>query len=91
MENYLVEFIGTFALVLTIVLSRGNPIAIGGVLGLAVLGGGKISGGHFNPAVTMAFYVTKKIKKNDIVPYIVAQFSGGTMAVVLIDTIKKML
>jgi aquaporin Z len=91
MEKYLVEFIGTFALLLTIVLSRGNPIAIGGILGLAVLGGGKISGGHFNPAVTTAMYVTKKMKKNDLVPYIVAQLSGGTMAVVLSNTIKKML
>lgn len=34
MEKYVVEFIGTFALLLTIVLSRGNPLAIGGIFSI---------------------------------------------------------
>ena len=46
------EFIGTLFLVLTIVLTNGDAIAIGAVLTVLVYSGGHISGGHYNPAVT---------------------------------------
>ena len=91
MEKYVVEFIGTFSLLLTIVLSRGSALAIGGILALNVLLGGKISGGHFNPAVSLALLVNKKMKKNDFVPYVIAQLAGGSLAVMMSKKIKKLL
>ena len=91
MEKYIVEFVGTFALLLTIVLSRGSALAIGGILALNVLLGGKISGGHFNPAVSTALLVNKKMRKSDFVPYVVAQLAGGALAVMMSKNIKKLL
>ena len=89
MENFVIEFLGTFALLLSIVLSRGNPLIIGGTLAMAVLLGGKISGGHFNPAVSTAFLLNKKMKMKSYVPYVAAQLLGGTMAVMLSPRIRK--
>ena len=91
MEKYIVEFLGTFALLLSIVLSRGNPLAIGGVLALGVLLGGKISGGHFNPAVSTALVLNKKMKVKDYFPYIVAQIAGASLAVNSSKNIKAIL
>ncbi|MCI0408976.1 MAG: aquaporin, partial [Acidobacteria bacterium] len=63
MNKYLVEFIGTFFLVLTIgfaVLEPGAgplaPLAIGSALMVMVYAGGHISGAHYNPAVTLAVW-----------------------------------
>ena len=60
MKKYLVEFIGTFFLVFTIgmtVIAPGAgdmaPLAIGSVLAVMIFAGGHVSGGHFNPAVTL--------------------------------------
>src|SRR5262249_38236668 len=59
MKNYLTEFVGTFFLVLTIGLtvlqgSQFAPLAIGASLMIMVYAGGHISGGHYNPAVSLA-------------------------------------
>ena len=61
MKKYLVEFIGTFFLVFVVglcVVSPGAgamaPLAIGTTLMVMVYAGGHISGGHYNPAVTLA-------------------------------------
>ena len=61
MQKYLAEFIGAFFPVLTIgcmVIGQGAgplaPLAIGSALMVMVFAGGHISGGHFNPAVTLA-------------------------------------
>ena len=77
MEKYVVEFVGTFALLLTIVLSRGSALAIGGILALNVLLGGKISGGHFNPAVTSMFLMDGSITGTDAACYVAAQILGA--------------
>ena len=60
MNKYVMEFIGTFFLVLTIgmsVIAGGSgvipPLAIGSVLMVMIFAGGHISGGHYNPAVTL--------------------------------------
>ena len=63
--KYVVEFIGTFLFVLMIVGAVHNttsalaPLAIGAALMINVYAGGHISGGHFNPAVSLAAYVRK--------------------------------
>mgnify|MGYP003345795878 CR=1 FL=1 len=54
-----------------------NGLAIGAALGIAVLLGGPISGGAFNPAVTIALNYSGKLDKNDIIPYIIAQIAGA--------------
>ena len=54
MKIYIVEFIGTFFLILVIALT-GNPIAIGAILAAMVYFGEQISGAHYNPAVTLGF------------------------------------
>ncbi len=57
-------------------------------LGLGVLGMayalGDISGGHFNPAITLGVFVAGRMKARDVVPYIVAQVAGGVVAVATI-------
>ena len=79
MKKYINEFIGTFFLVLTIALT-GNPIAIGFVLTVLVYMGGYISGAHYNPAVTLAMLLVKKIDKGEAMKYIIAQLLGGFIA-----------
>ena len=82
LQKYFVEFIGTFFF-LYVIISTGNPLAIGGALALAAFLGGKISGGNFNPAVTIMMAAAKKLPRADVVPYIVAQIAGGLLALEL--------
>jgi len=89
MRKYLVEFIGTFFLVFTVcaaVLSKASlaPIAIGAVLAAMVFAGGHISGGHFNPAITFGFLITRRIKPPLAVVYWLAQFGGAALAALLV-------
>jgi aquaporin Z len=75
MNKYLVEFLGTLFLVF-VIFATGNYLAIGAALAIGVLLGG-ISGGAFNPAVTVALMYADKIPRSDLIPYIVAQIAGG--------------
>lgn len=79
MNRYITEFIGTFFLVLIIGLT-GNPIAIG--LGLAVLVymGAHISGAHYNPAVSLAMMINKKLSPKELGFYILYQLLGAVFA-----------
>ena len=76
MNKYLVEFLGTLFLVF-VIFATGNYLAIGAALAIGVFFGGAISGGAFNPAVTIAFMYAGKIPRSDLIPYIVAQIAGG--------------
>jgi len=87
MQKYIAEFIGTFFLVLTVgctiipgAASVIAPLAIGGALMVMVYAGGHISGGHFNPAVTLAVFVRGRCETKDVIPYWVAQFLAGVAA-----------
>ena len=87
MKKYSVEFIGTFFLVLTVVLTTNNPgiapmapLAIGAMLMAMVFAGGHISGGHYNPAVTLAVYMRGKIEMNEAIVYTVVQILGAAAA-----------
>jgi len=87
MKKYLVEFIGTFFLVLTIgmvVIAPGAgalaPLAIGSALMIMVYAGGHVSGGHYNPAVTLAVWLRGRCSTADVVPYWISQILGALAA-----------
>ena len=86
MKAMLIEFIGTFFF-LYVVLAVGTPLAIGAALALAIYVGGSISGGNFNPAITIMMIAAKKQTIDTALPYIVAQVAGGLAALALYQTI----
>ena len=64
MQKYLVEFVGTLFFLFTI-LATGNPLAIVSALYIAIMLGGHVSGGHFNPAVSIMMSFSGKLSKKD--------------------------
>lgn len=88
MNNYLVEFLGTFFLVY-IILATGHWLAIGAALAIAALLGGPISGGAFNPAVATVLFASGKLPISDLFPYIIAEVAGGLAAFELFKMVKK--
>jgi len=87
MKKYLTEFIGTFFLVLTVVLANNNPsilpmapLAIAGMYLAMIYAGGHISGGHYNPAVTLAVLIRGKIDRGDALYYVIAQLIASVFA-----------
>ena len=89
MNKYLIEFIGTFFLVLVVSLSEGNPLAIGAVIIALVYAGGYISGAHYNPAVTLAIYLRGKIEADEAVKYTAVQVLGATTGAVVYSLIQR--
>ena len=88
-KKYLVEFIGTFILVLTVGMTVVNPdagtlapLAIGAALMIMVYAGGHVSGGHYNPAVTLAVWLRGRCPQSDVLPYLGAQVAGGIVAAI---------
>ena len=93
------EFIGAFTLTFigagAVVAARGihDPsligvaIANGLAIGVMVSAFGHISGGHFNPAITFGFLITRRIKPALGVVYWVAQFGGAAFAALMIDVL----
>lgn len=75
----LVELIGTF-IFLGVIRMTGDPISIGLALITAIYFGGKVSGGHFNPAVTVMQTVDGKLDITQASMYIISQVVGGLMA-----------
>ena len=88
MNKYIIEFIGTFFLILIIGLTA-NPIAIG--LGLAVLiyMGAHISGAHYNPAVSLAMLLRKEITISDFIKYISSQVLGASLAAYVVSIMSS--
>ena len=82
LNKYLVEFVGTLFFVY-IILAIKTPLAIGAALTVVILLGGKISGGNFNPAVTLAMTMSGKVKNKHLLPYILAQVAGAIAALEL--------
>ena len=88
-RKLVVELIGTFFLVFTVGASvRGGsalaPLAIGAVLMVMVYAGGHISGGHYNPAVTMAALVRGRIGAGEAVGYWVVQLVAAVLAALVV-------
>jgi aquaporin Z len=84
-----VEFIGTFLLVFTAgmaIATAGTlaPLAIGAVVMVLVFAGGHISGGHYNPAISLAVLLRGRMGRGDYLPYVVAQCVGGVLAALLV-------
>jgi aquaporin Z len=95
MNKYLAEFIGTFFLVLTIgcsVIGQGAgplaPLAIGSVLMVMIFAGGHISGGHYNPAVTLGVWLRGKCEAKDVAPYMIFQIMGAVLAALAVKLLK---
>ncbi len=89
MINLFVEAVGTFFLVLTVGLCVNQavalaPLAIGAVLMVMVYSGGPISGGHYNPAVSLAACLRRALKPAQLVLYWIAQLIGGVAAAFLV-------
>ena len=87
MKKFIVEFIGTFFLVFTVGVCVVNPdagviapLAIGSVLMVMVYAGGHISGGHYNPAVTVAVAIRGRMSPLEVPMYFLAQIMGALMA-----------
>ncbi len=95
MNKYIIEFIGTYFLMLAICMSviggLGSfaPIAIGMTLIGVIYMGGHISSAHYNPAVTLAFILCKKMYKSDVLGYLVAQFSAAFLATITASFLLK--
>lgn len=88
MNKYLVEFLGTLFFIY-IILATNNALAIGAALAVAVILGGPISGGCFNPAVSVVMAAAGKIPNSDLLPYILAQVLGGLAALELFKRMKN--
>lgn len=95
MNKYIAEFIGTFFLVLTIgctVTGHGAgplaPLAIGSALMVMIFAGGHISGGHFNPAVTLGVWLRGKCDAKDVAPYMLFQVVGAALAALAVKFLK---
>ena len=101
-QKLVAEFIGTFTLIYISAGSicadqflhgAGGP----GLLGIAIAHGlaiaimvsalGHISGGHFNPAITIGFWVTKRVSTLDVALYWAAQLAGATAAAFLLKAL----
>lgn len=87
MNKYIVEFLGTLFF-LYVILATGNPLAIGLALTIAIMVGGKISGGNFNPAVSVMMASAGKLGMHDLLPYVVSQIAGGLAALELYRRVK---
>jgi aquaporin Z len=96
MKKYIVEFIGTFLFLFVIglcVIEPGSagamaPLAIGTILMVMVYAGGHISGGHYNPAVTLGVWMRGKCETKDVPFYMLAQVLGASLASLLAVKIK---
>ena len=92
MAMLLTEFIGTFFLVLTVGLTAASgtefaPLAIGAALMVRVYMGGHISGGHYNPAVSLGVWLRGKLTPKDCGTYFVAQLLGAVIAALAVNVI----
>jgi len=92
-EQYLSEFLGTFFLVFfgcgSVILSKFNPeampsfmipIVFGLIVCAMIYSVGHISGAHFNPAVTLSFWVIRKFPTYRLAGYITSQMTGSIVA-----------
>lgn len=93
MNKLITELLGTLILVFTVgnTVIAGEPLAalaIGSALMIAVYLGGPISGGHYNPAVSVAVWRRGKLTFGELLPYIGAQIAGAIVAALLVKCVQ---
>ncbi len=86
LKKVIAEFIGTFTFLLAIAgaSASGSPlkqVSLALTLGLMILTLGGISGGHFNPAVSIYFFAKKQLSFGALVSYVAAQLAGAYVGV----------
>lgn len=87
LKKYLTEFLGTHILA-HVIFKTGNWLAIGIALAILVYFGGPISGGSFNPAVSIAMFFSKQIKIDYLIPTVMAQILGALSAKMVLKYMK---
>ena len=91
MKKYIAEVLGTFSLTLVVGLSLAGkfpvstPVLAGLVVMLFVYSIGHISGTHINPAITIGAWSIKKISTRDALLYVVSQFVGAGIALLVVS------
>ncbi len=99
----LAEMVGTFTIIFvggsSILLSEKYPafvpsfwvaVTFGTVVTLMILAIGHFSGAHFNPAVSLAFVLTKRFPVSQLAVYWLSQCAGGAVAAVLLIVLRRM-
>jgi aquaporin Z len=86
--TFILVFVGTTAIVGSGRTDAPVLLVAAFAFGLALLAGlyafGEVSGGHFNPAVSLAFYMDKRLSGADLIAYWISQFVGGILAAVVL-------
>lgn len=88
LASYVAEYIGAFFFILAIFASGGNPLVIGAALALVVFLIANVSGGHVNPAVSLAMFMNGSLKPVELFTYVFAQLLGGFSAYYAYTTLK---
>ena len=90
LKKYIVEFIGTFFLVLTICMTSYSkvsadlqPLAVGSMLMVLIYSMGYLSGAQFNPAISLAIYLRGRINLKEMGFYWIAQILGAVAAAMM--------
>jgi aquaporin Z len=92
--TFILVFVGTTAIVGAVRIGAPVLVVVPFAFGLALLGGlyafGEVSGGHFNPAVSLAMFLDRRLTTNDLVAYWISQAAGAILAslVLLLATSK---
>ena len=87
MNKLLAEFLGTMFF-LYVILATGDAVAIGLALMIVIFILGKVSGGNFNPAVSVMMAAAGKLSMKDLPIYLVAQVAGGLAALELYKRVR---
>ena len=90
MQEYLAEFVGTLFFCFVIIAAPNTtmkPLTIGAALAVAIMVVGKLSGGHFNPAVTTAFALAKRFPWKKVPAYIITQTGAAIAASIAVKAI----
>ncbi len=89
MREYIVEYLGTVFFLYAILVSGGNAAVIGAALAIAIYLGGAISGGNFNPAVTLVMVLAGKQPASTAAPYVVAQLLAAFTVHLIYTRLQK--